>query len=788
MRLSRAPNFATRGKIRSPFFFLLQENIMRRLLLISLIVIAGCNQFDGDKSSVEGKATKTTSASGIIYRNPRVYNVDYSFELVPDPNKIDRAKDLKLWLHIPREWESQKAVKIISVEPESHAEYTDPDYGNPMLFWDFGKESEQSTYKVDIKFRLESYDISVEVDPELVGLYDKTSEEYALYTRSTHTISITPKIRELAKAAIGNETNPYLQAKLITEFAKRKVHFKVLDFERGRGIKCLLDYPVIDEKTGEEYYEGCCSQEIALIVALCRAVGIPARSVSGYTGWNPWMKKDDLKAKYPFETSLSPEGLAATQLYAGLNSHMWSEFFIPNYGWIPTDSEIGHLNNRRWLKCKGRDIKVGPCAPQEESEGYGVQWVALYDGRADTLFYAVLNIAKIRISKVKILHHSDPFPADGLAGYPGNPLQSKDAERNLRHWRQGVLNWTSYDFPRAKARAKDDWEDFVCHMLRRQLGDETFFKLAKTYSDLRQESGQAIPTSRFQELAGDISGQSLDWFFDQWVDSIEIPRLKLEKVVVRKDKDDWQVQGRLLQLGETIFRLPIELALDTKNGREMHKLWMDSKAISFDFHTLNEPRKLTVDPDYEVLKIQRMPPQFWWLWTVYPKVIMVYGTLGETEANKTAAELFNSNYFGLGREVIKADTDVNDADLKTECVFLIGRPETNRITQEFRDSFPIKFDGAKFTWQGITYDKQTQAVAQIAQNPRDAQGLIIMHAGLSPEATQEFPHSYLGRAAGTYVIFDGDKELLRGDWEDVDSNLYWNFDTHQSAQSVPDKQ
>jgi len=346
---------------------------------------------------------------GVIYRNPRVYNVDYSFEMVPDPNKIDRAKDLKVWLSIPREWDSQKAVKIISVEPEPHARYVDPEYGNPMLFWDFGKEPEQASYKVDVKFRLESYEVSVKVDPELVGSYDKTTKDYALYTRSTHTISITPKIREMAHEAIGDEKNPYLQAKRILAFVRKKVHFKVLDFERGRGIKCLLDYPVINEKTGEEYYEGCCSQDTALFVALCRAVGIPARSVSGYIRWCPWVKSDDLKARYPFETKISPEGLATTQFYTELDAHMWGECFIPNYGWIPTDGKIEHQNNKRWIMSKGRDIQVGPCAPQEDSDGYGAWWVALHNGRAD-MGMAVMNIAKIHTSKIKVLHHSAPFP------------------------------------------------------------------------------------------------------------------------------------------------------------------------------------------------------------------------------------------------------------------------------------------------------------------------------------------------------------------------------------------
>jgi hypothetical protein len=67
--------------------------------------------------------------TGILYRNPRVYNVDYRFELCPDRDSIDPSKDLKLWIPVPGEWDAQKAVRIISVGPEPHAFFTDPEYG-----------------------------------------------------------------------------------------------------------------------------------------------------------------------------------------------------------------------------------------------------------------------------------------------------------------------------------------------------------------------------------------------------------------------------------------------------------------------------------------------------------------------------------------------------------------------------------------------------------------------------------------------------------------------------------
>jgi hypothetical protein len=559
----------------------------------------------------------------------------------------------------------------------------------------------------------------------------------------------------------------------------------------------LLDNPVIDEKTGEEYYEGACNQYSALFVALCRAVGIPARCVSGYIGWNPWVEPNDAKATYPFETKLSPDGLAATQLYGKLGSHMWCEFFIPNYGWIPADAQrniFGHQDNRLWIKYKGRDIQLGPYAPQEDSEGYGVNWVALHKGKADSLCYGALNIAKIRDSKVTVLHHSDPFPADGLSVYGKKPFTViflGGIASDHGNWRQDVLslpfcfagssvsdNLNLEQFYNDYPATKSIVDAFICDMLRRQLGDEKYFKLIDRYVELRQELKQAVSTSRFQKLAEDVYGEPLDWFFGQWVNSTEWPRLKLEKVTVRKDEEGWQIRGRLLQLSDTTFRLPIELAIDTTKDREIHKLSVATKSTDFEFHTQDEPRKLVVDPDYAVLKTQRVPPHLMWFWYVYPEYIIVYGTVAEATANKTAAERFCGYWLGASYDIIKADTDVNDIDLKTKWVFLFGRPETNKVVQQFKDSFPIKFDGAKFTWLGTTYDKPAQGVAQVIETPKDGGGKMVMYAGLSPGATLKLWDLQLYDSDCSYVVFDDDKQLLTGDWEDVDGNLYWNFDTH----------
>ena len=209
---------------------------------------------------------------------------------------------------------------------------------------------------------------------------------------------------------------------------------------------------------------------------------------------------------------------------------------------------------------------------------------------------------------------------------------------------------------------------------------------------------------------------------------------------------------------------------------------MDDKIADIDLRTLSEPQKLIVDPEYKVLKLQKTPPHLMWFWYLYPEYIIVYGTTAEAAANKAAAERFCGYYLGTSYDIIKADTDVNEADLKCKWIFLFGRPETNKVAQQFKERFPIKFDGAKFSWQGTTYEKTTQGVAQVIDSPVDGKGKMVMYAGLSPKATLNLWELKLYDSDCSYVIFDDDKQLLMGDWGDFDSTLVWRPDDS----SVPD--
>ncbi|UCF15223.1 MAG: hypothetical protein JSW59_17595 [Phycisphaerales bacterium] len=597
-------------------------------------------------------------------------------------------------------------------------------------------------------------------------------------------------MRELAQTTIGDQTHPYLQAKQIYDFVRKKMRY-TMSHRRARGsssVRTILEFPVQDEKTGIEYYTGDCHEYANLFVALCRATGIPARTVAALEGWKPWITPSPEDS--PPLPDLSHDGLAFAAGSRGFLGHGWAEVLLPDYGWIPVDPQWGGFGCS-WdfavIVGKGRDIRVGPAAPQKESEGYGMSGILLFEGRADRLGPGIWNIARVHRAVVSNYVQADPFPAHAFAEYAAKLYPETEAEKNLARYRKWTLNWVAQNTRghadkiaalskayEKQPKARYEHEAFICHMLRKVVGDKKFSDIFETYTDLRVKSGEPVSTARFQKIAEDIYGQPLGWFFRQWIGYTELPQPKLDAVTLSKDRGGWRVRGNLCQLNDSLFRLPVELALETMKTTERKTIWMETRKTDVEFTTPNRPKSISVDRNDDILKIQKMPPLLGKFWNVYPDLVVVYGTLAEGEANKAGAQRFNKECLRLDPNIVKADVDVNEVDLKAKGIILFGRPEVNTIAQQFRHVFPIRVDGAKFAWQGTTYDRPTQGVAQVVENPDKPSNLIILYAGLSGDATRNFCDLYLYDALASYVIFDRNRELLRGDWW-VDNDLAWKF-------------
>lgn len=143
---------------------------------------------------------------------------------------------------------------------------------------------------------------------------------------------------------------------------------------------------------------------------------------------------------------------------------------------------------------------------------------------------------------------------------------------------------------------------WVLHMLRGQIGEDNFFELLRRYgSDVRFRYSNAT-TSAFQNLAEEISGQDLNWFFEQWLRREGRPVLRCGW----KNGADNRLLLRVQQAqnGE-LYRLPITIAAITGNDTIRLQTEFNAQCQTFSFALTAAPEHVIIDPDNWILETQQ---------------------------------------------------------------------------------------------------------------------------------------------------------------------------------------
>jgi aminopeptidase N len=100
----------------------------------------------------------------------------------------------------------------------------------------------------------------------------------------------------------------------------------------------------------------------------------------------------------------------------------------------------------------------------------------------------------------------------------------------------------------------------VLHMLRRLLGDETFFRGLRTfYEDRRFQKAGTDDLERAMEAE---SGRNLDRFFERWIHGTEMPRVTYHATTTATE-----VRMRFEQRADLVFDLPVTVTITGTDGR-----------------------------------------------------------------------------------------------------------------------------------------------------------------------------------------------------------------------------
>lgn len=202
-----------------------------------------------------------------------------------------------LWVALPPDHPGQK-VQITGYDPMP-TEIIEVSAGNRIAFWKLPLTAGDHPMSISYDLKVKSRPVSLKLKPDKIQPWDRESTEYLRFTRSEPWIELTPEIRTTAAHIVGEEINPLIQAK------------KVFDWVLA---SMMYEYPDISKRGVENSFyskKGDCGEFSVVFVALCRSLGIPARTV--------------------------------TCVWFHGSGHQWAEILLPPYGWVPVDTSVAQM-------------------------------------------------------------------------------------------------------------------------------------------------------------------------------------------------------------------------------------------------------------------------------------------------------------------------------------------------------------------------------------------------------------------------------------------------------------
>jgi hypothetical protein len=236
----------------------------------------------------------------LIYEVNNVYVGKLKHTIQICNNAFVEIRGGKLFVPIIRNETARHYVILCNVSSSTQPTIRNDISGNIYACWNDITIDRHQTLSVELNYYLVSFDVSYLVNSSLIADYNVNSGLYQKYTQPEELIeSNASEIVSLAQNLTINVDDLYEKVLEIYNFVVEHLHYMVQSEERGA-------LWALEEGVGD------CSEYSYLFVALCRAAEIPARVQAGF-------------AFHTHSETLK-------------DGHMWAEYYLENYGWIPVDA------------------------------------------------------------------------------------------------------------------------------------------------------------------------------------------------------------------------------------------------------------------------------------------------------------------------------------------------------------------------------------------------------------------------------------------------------------------
>lgn len=240
--------------------------------------------------------------------------------VVVKENMVPEGKQIRCWIPFPREIEKRQTdIRLLSTSPRKYILADNHRLQRTIYFQQPSMGEKKTEFSVEYVYTAQG--MYVPVDPEKVVPVDKTGEQRKYLNERPPHIVFSKDLRELSRAIVGDEKNPYRIAQKLYAWVDTNI-----TWASAREYSTFYNIPEYVIKTRH----GDCGMQTLTFMTLCRMNGIPTKWQSGWEFQPP----DD-------------------------SMHDWGEIYFKPYGWVPMDVTYGLRDTDdeelKWFYLSGMD-------------------------------------------------------------------------------------------------------------------------------------------------------------------------------------------------------------------------------------------------------------------------------------------------------------------------------------------------------------------------------------------------------------------------------------------------
>ena len=366
----------------------------------------------------------------------------------------------------------------------------------------------------------------------------------------------------------------------------------------------------------------------------------------------------------------------------------------------------------------------------------------------------------------------------------GDEGQAKE-QRRLMLFGYAVYVKRDQDYPVARFTRKTDEKDnaigyqktaMVFHMLRREIGESKFWGGLKAL--VNQSMGSYTDWSDIETVFSRVTGQDLQWFFDQWVKRSGAPQLAVTEARVRQlarsssGVPSYESKVTLIQQNAP-YRIPVDLQLQDENGsRATERILLGVAEQSVSIPTSFVPQTLVIDSEFNLfrrLERDELPAMLNLFVTDPHRTIILLS--GESDDRAPFAGIIQRVQAQEGMRpdgerthiVASAKPTLTDGG----SILLLGHAPDPAPLDLIRESCAERFSVTEsgFRVAGHTYDGPTFAVVVSCPRHNLRGSVMTFLYGNTPGAVAKMARLLFFYGWQSYVVFNEGSVVARGEWD-----------------------